>query len=104
MQDFDVESKEWWEVVDKYFAKELEKNLAQHRANERNLKYKLEISFKFFLDFVHGNPTSTKALSQDEEIEVGFNRTTQEKEMQIEEPQDLKGGGHEEKEPQIIQE
>jgi hypothetical protein len=27
MKDFDVESKEWWEVTNKYFCKELEKNL-----------------------------------------------------------------------------
>ncbi len=43
MKDFDVESKEWWEVVEEYFAKELEKNLTQHRIDERSLKYKLEI-------------------------------------------------------------
>jgi hypothetical protein len=28
MRDFDVESKEWWEVAKIYFSKELEKNLA----------------------------------------------------------------------------
>jgi hypothetical protein len=28
MKDSDAESKEWWEVVKEYFAKELEKNLA----------------------------------------------------------------------------
>ncbi len=33
MKDFNAEPKEWWEV-----AKELEKNLAQHRINERNLR------------------------------------------------------------------
>ncbi len=27
MKDFDVESKEWWEVVEEYFTKELEKNM-----------------------------------------------------------------------------
>jgi hypothetical protein len=32
---------EWWEVVKEYFTKELEKNLTQHKANERILKYKL---------------------------------------------------------------
>jgi hypothetical protein len=34
--------KEWWEVAKEYFTKELENNLAQHRANERILRYKLE--------------------------------------------------------------
>jgi hypothetical protein len=43
MKDFDVESKEWWEVVEEYFAKDLEKNLTQHRIDERSLMYKLEI-------------------------------------------------------------
>ncbi len=27
MKDFDAKSKEWWEIVEEYFAKELEKNL-----------------------------------------------------------------------------
>jgi hypothetical protein len=27
MKDSDVESKEWWEVVEEYFAKELKKNM-----------------------------------------------------------------------------
>jgi len=27
MKDLDVEFEEWWEVVEEYFAKELEKNL-----------------------------------------------------------------------------
>ncbi len=35
---------EWWEVVEEYFAKELEKNLVQHRVDERILKY---ISWNF---------------------------------------------------------
>ncbi len=34
--------KEWWEVAKEYFTKELENNLAQHRANERILRYKLK--------------------------------------------------------------
>jgi hypothetical protein len=37
MKDFEVESEEGWEV-----AKELEKNLVQYKAIERNLKYKLK--------------------------------------------------------------
>jgi len=43
MKDSNAKSKEWWEV-----AKELEKNLAQHRVDERNLMYKLEIYQKKF--------------------------------------------------------
>jgi hypothetical protein len=42
-KDYDVEFKEWWEVTEEYFSKELEKNLAQHRANEKKYKYKLEV-------------------------------------------------------------
>jgi hypothetical protein len=34
MKDFDAMSKELWEVPDEYFAKELEKNLAQHKVDE----------------------------------------------------------------------
>jgi hypothetical protein len=43
MKDFDAESKECWEVVEEYFAKKLEKNMAQHRANERTYMYKLKV-------------------------------------------------------------
>jgi len=39
-KDSDVEF-EWWEVAKKYFIKELEKNLVQHRADERIMRYKL---------------------------------------------------------------
>jgi hypothetical protein len=42
MKDFEAKSNEWWEVVEEYFTKELEKNLAQHKANERILRHKLE--------------------------------------------------------------
>ncbi len=42
MKDFEVEFKEWREVAKEYSTKELQKNLAQHRADEKNLKYKLE--------------------------------------------------------------
>jgi hypothetical protein len=48
MKDFEVESKEWWEVVKEYFTKELEKNLAQHKVDERIMKYKLEAYKKKF--------------------------------------------------------
>jgi hypothetical protein len=43
MKDSDVEFKEWWEITEKYFSKELEKNLTRHKANERKYKYKLEV-------------------------------------------------------------
>ncbi len=42
MKHFEAECEEWWEVVEEYFIKELEKNLAQHRADERIMRYKLE--------------------------------------------------------------
>jgi hypothetical protein len=29
MKDFEVKYKEWWEVIEEYFTKELEKNLTQ---------------------------------------------------------------------------
>ncbi len=86
MKDSDVESKEWWEVVEEYFAKELEKNLTQHKVDENNLKYKLEIYQKKILDFVCGNPTSIKAFGQFEETKAEPSRTTQEEEVQTEEP------------------
>jgi hypothetical protein len=54
MKDFNVESKEWWEVAEEYFAKELEKNIAQHRTNEKNLRYKLEIYQKKFQSLFMG--------------------------------------------------
>jgi hypothetical protein len=47
MNDFDAKFKEWWEVT-----KELEKNLVQHKIDERNLKYKLEIYQRNFPNFV----------------------------------------------------
>ncbi len=50
--DSKVKYEEWWEVVEEYFTKELEKNLAQHRADERILKYKLEIYQKNFPIFI----------------------------------------------------
>jgi hypothetical protein len=92
MKDSNAESEDWWEVVEEFFTKELEKNLAQHRSNERILKYKLEAYPKKIPDFICGNPTSTKVSSQDEEIEVGHSGTIHEEEMQIEESQDLRSG------------
>jgi hypothetical protein len=42
MKDSKVEFEEWWEVVEEYFMKELEKSMVQHRDDERILRYKLE--------------------------------------------------------------
>jgi len=56
-KDSEAESKEWWEVAKDYFTKELEKNLAQHRVDERIMRYKLAYQ-KNFLDFICGSPTS----------------------------------------------
>ncbi len=41
MKDFEGEFEEW-EVAKEYFTKDLENNLAQHRVDERILRYKLE--------------------------------------------------------------
>jgi hypothetical protein len=59
MKDSELESKEWWEVAEDYFTKEMVNNLVQHRTNEKILKYKLEAYQKNFLDFIYGSPTST---------------------------------------------
>jgi hypothetical protein len=42
MKDYKIKYEEWWEVVGEYYTKELEKNLAQCRINEKILRYKLE--------------------------------------------------------------
>ncbi len=89
IKDSEAKYNEQWEVVEEYFIKELEKNLVQHRADERILRYKLETCQKNFPNFIPGNPTSTKVLSQDEEIEIGSKGTTQEEEVQTKEPLDL---------------
>ncbi len=90
MKDFEEKFEEWWEVAKEYFAKELEKNLAQHRADERIIRYMLEAYQKNFPDFICGNPTSTKVLGQDEETKVGPSGIAQEEEVQTEESQDLR--------------
>jgi hypothetical protein len=48
MKDFKEKSKEWWEVTEEYFTKELENNLVWHRAKEFFLRYKLESYQKKF--------------------------------------------------------
>ncbi len=65
-----VEYEEWWEVAKECFTKELEKNLAQHKTNERIMRYKLEVYQKNFPNFVCGNPTSTEASNKDEDVEA----------------------------------
>jgi hypothetical protein len=52
MKDYEVEFDERWEVAKEYFTKELEKNLTQHKVDEKIMKYKLEVYQNNFLDFV----------------------------------------------------
>ncbi len=72
MKDYEAKFEEWWEVVEEYFVKELEKNLAQHRANEKTLKYKLEVYQKNFPDLVYGSSISTEASGRDERLKLGL--------------------------------
>jgi hypothetical protein len=92
MKDFEVEFEEWWEVAEEYFTKELEENLAQHRADERIMKYKLEAYQKNFPNFICGSPISTEVPGQDEKTKAGLNEIAQEEEEQIEELHDLRSG------------
>jgi len=55
MKDSEAKYEEWWEVAKEYFTKELANNIAQHRANERILKYKFEAYQKNFPDFICGS-------------------------------------------------
>jgi hypothetical protein len=86
MKDFEAKSKKWWEVVEEYSTKELEKKLAQHRVDEKITRYKLEAYQNNFLNFICGNPTSIEVSNQDEETEVGLNGTIEEEELQPELP------------------
>jgi hypothetical protein len=99
MKDYDVEFEEWWEVAKEYFSKELEKNLAHHRANERKYEYKLEVYQKTYLDFVCESPTSIEAFGQDEENEARPNGMAQKEEVEVEEPHIFEGGGKEDEKP-----
>ncbi len=92
MKDFDAKSKEWWEVIEEYFSKELKKNLEKHKANERTYKYKLELFQRTFPNFVCASPTSIKVSSQNEENEARPNGTAQEEEVQVDELWIFKGG------------
>jgi len=101
MKDSNAKYEEWWEVTREYFVRELEKNLAQHRVDERMYMYKLEVYYKNFPDFVCGSPTNIETSGQDEKNEARPNGTTQEDELQTKEPQILKGEGQEEIEQQM---
>ncbi len=48
MKDCEAKFEEWWEVAQEYFTKELEKNLAVHRVDEKFMRYKLEAYQKKF--------------------------------------------------------
>jgi len=100
MKDFEVKFEEWWEVVEEYFTKEMEKNLAQHKTDENILKYKLEAYQQNFPDFIYGNPTNIEASGHNERKEAGPNGIAQEKEVKTKEPQDLKSGTTQEEEVQ----
>jgi hypothetical protein len=86
MKDSKVEYEEWWEVAEEYFTKELEKHLAQHRADERIMMYKLKVYQKQILDFVCGSPTNIEASNKDEEVEARLGEIVQEEEVQTKEP------------------
>ncbi len=58
MKDFEVKSREWWEVDEEYFTMEMEKNLVQHKADENIFRYKLEAYQKNFPNFIYGDPTN----------------------------------------------
>jgi hypothetical protein len=59
----------------------LEKNLVQHRADERIQKYKLEVYQKNFIDFVCGSLIYTEASNKDEEAKARPSKIAQAKEM-----------------------
>jgi hypothetical protein len=76
MKDLEVEFEELWKVAEEYFTKELEKDLVQHKVDERILRYKLETYQKNFLEFIYDNPRSKEVSGQDLENEVRPNETT----------------------------
>jgi hypothetical protein len=54
-----------------FFSKHFKQNItAQHRTNERSVKYMLEIYQNKCPEFICGSLTSTKTLGQDEEIQA----------------------------------
>jgi hypothetical protein len=66
----------------------LEKNLVQHKADERIMRYKLEVYQKKIPNFVYasGSPTNTEASNKDKEVEARLGEIVQEEEVQIKEP------------------
>jgi hypothetical protein len=82
MKDFEVKFEEWNEVTKEYFTKESKKNLAQHGANERIMRYKLEAYQKTFIDFIYGSLTITRISGHDEETKAKPSGITQEEEVQ----------------------
>jgi hypothetical protein len=86
MKDFEVKFEEWLEVVEEYFTKEIEKNLAQHRTDKNILKYKLEAYQENFLDFIYGNPTSIEVSGHNEMTKARPNGIAQEEEMKTKKP------------------
>jgi hypothetical protein len=101
MKNFEEKSKEWWEVAKEYFTKELEKNPAQYKTDERILEYKLEAYQMNFPNVICGNPTSTKVLGQNEETKARPNGIAHGEEMQTKEPHDFKSGATQEEEVHI---
>ncbi len=43
MKDYEAKYEECQKIAKEYFTKELEKNLVQHKTNERIMRYKLEV-------------------------------------------------------------
>ncbi len=75
--------------------------MAQHKTDEKIMRYKLEAYQKKIPDFMSGNLTSIEILGRDEDIKLGPNGIAQKEEVQTEEPQDLKSGATQEEEIQI---
>jgi len=86
MKDFNAKFEEWWEVVKEYFTKELENNIAQHKVDEKILRYKLEAYQNNFLDSICCSPISIKVTGPNEEIEARLSGVAQKEELKIEEP------------------
>jgi hypothetical protein len=62
MKDSETKYVEWWEVAKEYFIKELEKNLVQHRVDERILRYKLEAYKNIYPNFICGSLINIEVL------------------------------------------
>ncbi len=90
--------------LERNICKGVGEDLTQHRGDERNLKYNLEIYQKKIPNFVYGSPTNIESSGQDEKNKIGSNGIAQEEEVHTKEPQEFKGGGQEEKKPQTAQE